>query len=92
MLSEKNLAILFIIPGFFFLIFFYYYPVFSAVQHSFYKWDGVNQTFIGLQNFVRMFQDEWFVDSLSNIVILLVIRVGISLTSPLMDCRGSRAP
>lgn len=82
-MDEKKAALLFLVPSFLFLILFYYYPVFSAVQHSFYQWDGVHQKFIGMQNFVRMFQDEWFINSLSNIVILLIVRLGLSLIAPL---------
>ena len=47
---------LFILPTFLFIGLFSYYPSFSAIYHSFFRWNGSNiNEFIGFQNFVRMF-------------------------------------
>jgi len=83
-MTERKVVFLFLIPSLVFLIVFYYYPVYSAVKYSFFKWDGVNERFVGLYNFSRMVRDEWFIRSLGNIVILTLIRLMLSLTAPLL--------
>jgi raffinose/stachyose/melibiose transport system permease protein len=82
-MSDKKWAVFFIIPSLAFLMIFYYYPAFSAIQHSFFEWDGVNEKFNGVANFIRMFKDEWFIGSLGNIVILTILRLVVSLVAPL---------
>ena len=83
-MSDRRWALLFCVPSLLFLALFYYYPVFLALRYSLYLWDGVNETFTGLSNFALMFRDEWLVDSLGNMVILILVRLAVALTAPLM--------
>ena len=56
------------------LLVFDYYPAFLAVYHSFFEWDiGLPATWVGIDNFVRMFtQDRTFLRSLRNVGIITV--------------------
>lgn len=60
-------------------------PIGRTMQMSFYKWDMLsrNKPFIGLQNYVNLFQDRSFLLSLSNTTIIafgvLLFSVPISL-------------
>ncbi|MBF0705445.1 sugar ABC transporter permease [Alkalihalobacillus hwajinpoensis] len=43
------------------------YPILSTLGYSFYSWDGTNdKTFIGLDNYVQLFNDAVFWTSLTN--------------------------
>ena len=76
---------LFLVPTFTLLAVFTFYPIVSAFTHSFYRWDGVNGEFIGLENFVQMFtKDRAFLASLPNVAKLATFRVLVALTVPLL--------
>lgn len=61
---------LFILPNYLFLLIFIGFPVVFSFTLGFMKWDlvsGVNGIqFAGLDNFIRLFQDPWFLKSLLN--------------------------
>jgi multiple sugar transport system permease protein len=42
------------------------YPMYSAVYHSFTKWNGITATFIGIQNYVDLVSDAQFWKLLMN--------------------------
>ena len=68
------MGILMIVPTFIFLGIFKYYPAFSAFYYSLTNWNGFSQPrFVGLQNFVKLFQDEVFFTSLKNAGIWTVL-------------------
>lgn len=50
-------------------------PASSMLMTSLYKWSGLspNKTFIGFDNFIRLFQDDKFWNALSNTVFLMVV-------------------
>jgi len=50
------------------------YPLISTLLKSFYEWDGITEgTFIGFDNFTRLFRDDLFYTSLRNGIIFAVI-------------------
>lgn len=60
-ISQKNrFIILYLTPVLFTYGVFFIYPVVSSFIMSLYKWSGFsrNRTFIGIQNFTRMFNDD----------------------------------
>jgi ABC-type sugar transport system permease subunit len=59
---------IFISPFFIGYAIFFVYPVLRALQLSFYKQTGIGSpaTFVGLDNYVRLFQDERFLKSVFN--------------------------
>jgi raffinose/stachyose/melibiose transport system permease protein len=76
---------LFLVPTFTLLAVFTFYPIISAFWHSFYRWDGVNSEFVGMENFVQMFtRDRAFLTSLPNVAKLVTFRVLVALTIPLL--------
>jgi len=65
---------IFVTPIFLLLIIFRYYPLFSAIYHSFTKWNVTSATaFTGLQNYINLFTDKYFIVSIENIFIYVVI-------------------
>ena len=94
---ENRSAYLFLIPVFLFLFVFKYYTFFTAVVESFFNWNGANvNEFIGFDNFIQLFSDSAFGQSMINITIMTLCNVGIALTFPLgaamlvFSCKNQR--
>ena len=76
-----------------------YYPALSAIYHSFFDWSYAgSSTFVGFDNFVRMFSDEIFGTSFLNLmqltafgVLVKSIIVPIVVAELLFAIRNSRA-
>ena len=65
---------LFLAPGMLMFIAYVIVPIFQSILVSFYDWDGMGpKTWIGLQNYRDLFQDEYFYVSLKNNLIWLVL-------------------
>lgn len=61
-------------------------PFIIGIYYSFTEWDGIStSTFVGLNNFKRLFQDQEFMDSLwftvkfSAVTVILINLIGLSL-------------
>ena len=76
---EKLIGLLSILPIFLFLSVFFYYPTLNTFFHSFTKWDGLNETWIGLKNYRDIFSsgDVWLL--LRNNMIFVLAYPGIFL-------------
>ena len=74
-LNQRKLAPwLFLAPGILFFLFYVIFPVFQSVGISLYEWDGLGErTYIGMDNYVELMDDEAFYTSLKNNVIWLVL-------------------
>lgn len=69
-MTKKRLRRLnwFYVPAVVLMILFIAYPLGNAIYLSFFKWNGysVKKDFIGVQNYISMFNDKTFVSSLRN--------------------------
>jgi len=63
----------------FFLVLFIFYPLVYSLYLSTFSTRGVLKNFVGFGNFQRLFQDTYFLQSIKNILIILVIQVPIML-------------
>jgi len=71
----------FILPALGFNLLFDWYPMLDGVVMSFFRWDGFRTaTFVGLRNFVQIFQDDVFWTSVKNMMFFFV--AGIILMAP----------
>ncbi|WP_156177839.1 carbohydrate ABC transporter permease [Bacillus sp. SA1-12] len=71
---------IFIAPVVLGLTIFYIAPAVSSFYLAFTKWDGLTApVFIGLENFITLFQEEIFVQSMINTIVFTVISVPISI-------------
>jgi raffinose/stachyose/melibiose transport system permease protein len=83
--SQSYIPYLFLLPAIALLIWFRYTPAFSAVYHSFTDWNGSpGASFVGLEQYRALFQDEVFLRSLSNIFIYTLARTVISTVMALL--------
>lgn len=72
--SQSILGLLMIVPTFVFLGVFKYYPALSAFFYSFTRWNGFSDPkFIGWQNYIKIFQDEVFLQSMKNVSIWTIV-------------------
>ena len=61
---ESFVALLMILPTLLLYTVFYYYPLILSVYASFTRWDLVRPPeWIGFKNYVKMFQDRFFIDA-----------------------------
>jgi len=70
-----------VIPLLVLMMIFILYPVLTNFYYSFTKWKGIGDPkWIGIANYVKMFQDERFFSSLKNTgILILYIPVGVFL-------------
>jgi multiple sugar transport system permease protein len=73
--SQRRLAPwLFLAPGVLIFLLYVIIPILQSIWISFYEWDGLGEaTWVGLQNYVDLLDDDSFYTSLKNNVIWLVL-------------------
>jgi multiple sugar transport system permease protein len=65
---------LFLAPGVLIFLVYVIFPIFQSIWISFYEWDGLGpKTWVGLQNYVDLLDDDSFYTSLKNNLIWLVL-------------------
>jgi multiple sugar transport system permease protein len=65
---------IFLAPGILMFALYVIYPIIASMWLSFYDWDGLGtKTWLGLDNYVELFDDEAFYTSLYNNIIWLVL-------------------
>lgn len=73
---EKNRFILIcLLPALFLFLTFVIYPTLEVFRMSLYRWGGFsnNKTFVGLNNFKILWEDEKFFRTLQNTILLIVV-------------------
>ena len=63
----------FVAPQLLFFAVFTIYPIFEGFRLSLFKSNAVENTFVGLQNYINLFQDPVFIKSLLNTMFLVVV-------------------
>ena len=73
----------FILPNIIGVLLFTLIPMVFSLVISFTDWDYTqglgNWTFVGIQNFIDMWKDEWFISSLINTIIFAVTVVPLTI-------------
>lgn len=79
---------LFILPNILGVLLFTFFPIIISLIISFTDWDftkGIgNWNYIGLDNFIKMWKDTWFINSLKNTVIFAFSSVALTLVIALV--------
>lgn len=71
---NKNLTgYLFVAPQLFFFAVFTIYPIFEGIRLSLFRSTAVENTFVGLENYINLFQDPVFIRSVLNTLFLVVV-------------------
>ena len=82
MKTKKHTPYLFMLPGVFMFLFFVYIPVLMNIGYSFFRLSSYSSgaTFVGIDNYKRLFSDQVFPIMLKNniayCVISLIVQVG----------------
>ncbi|NIZ59724.1 sugar ABC transporter permease [Sedimentitalea sp. CY04] len=73
--NQRSIApVLFLAPAILFFMFYVIFPIFQSMQISLYDWDGLGEkTYVGMDNYVELMDDEAFYTSLKNNVIWLIL-------------------
>lgn len=84
-IRDKKAFFAFLLPGLLFYLLSVFYPIAESIRLSFVEWNGIGeQQFVGLSNYLRLFQDPVFYRALVNNLIYLLIVVTIQLTVGLL--------
>lgn len=78
-LRKKSMWVKLAFPIMFCVTAFMLYPFVYSIVLSLYSHKGLNKTFVGLGNYVKMFKDLTFVKALGNNFLFLIIQVPIML-------------
>ena len=94
--SDSFQAIAMLAPTMIGFIIFTYIPIFYILRYAFYESNGITATFIGMQNFTRLFsRDPAFWEALVNTVILsagkLLIEIPLALLLAVLLNKGLKA-
>ena len=95
---RKMVGWFFLIPGVALILALSFYPAIQALITSFKTGTGVNMTWCGLSNYIRIFQDKVFLQSIKNCFFYLIIQVPVMLimgmvlatllNNPKLRCKG----
>jgi len=78
--SKRRSIFLFITPALLVYLIYIIYPIFGTMNYSLYEWKGGNdKTFIGLDNYIKLFGDEVFWQALLNNVKVVFTSVFIQM-------------
>lgn len=84
-LSNKMAICLFALPALLIYSVMLVYPIMQTLIKSLYEWDGfTNGTFVFLDNYAELFQDDIFYTSLKNGFIYTAILIVFSIGAPLL--------
>lgn len=78
-ITPKTAPYVFVFPAVFFFLLFTAYPIIKSFILSFQKTEAGTNSFVGLENYIRLFQDSLFYQSLANTFIILVVQVPIMI-------------
>lgn len=81
LLIKQYKPYLFVLPALIFYIIFVFVPIAETFKLSFFEWNGASpvKTYIGLENFLNLLEDDVFMISLKNTVIWTIIAVAFPL-------------
>jgi len=80
--SERRAGLLFVLPAVVLYALLLALPILQTFYYSLTRWNGINSTFIGLDNYERLFTDPTFWRVVANNVILLAA-IPIAILIPL---------
>lgn len=85
-IMKSKYLYLMVLPTAGLVLLFSYLPALIAIYRSFYMWDGIRlDKFIGFGNFSTMLQDPVLLESIPNMLKLLLFSLFITLTVPLTN-------
>ncbi len=75
---------IFILPGILGFLFFWLIPIVYTFVLSTFKTNGLNNTFIGLENYINLFTNKEYLKSISNTLYMVLLGVPINMFVALM--------
>ena len=80
-IDRYAILILFLVPPLLFFTLFVILPIFQAAYYSIYKWNGLGPltNYIGIKNFINIFQDKVFIKSLIHNIGIILLSLIIQL-------------
>ncbi len=83
-LRYENTAYLYILPYYIFFMIFIALPIIVNIVLSFTDFNLREMSFVGLENYIKLFSDATFIRSVQNTIVYVVFTVGITIVLGLM--------
>ena len=84
-LSNKKAICFFVIPTLFVFLVIVFLPIFISVYYSTLNWDVIGKgTFIGIDNYIKLFSDDVFLKSILNSFLFAIASIFIQLSISLV--------
>jgi raffinose/stachyose/melibiose transport system permease protein len=80
-LNQPLVIILFLLPSAVLFFTFVLFPIAQAAYMSLFKWNGLGplEDFVGVKNFIRMFEHEPFRQALVHVLVIIVLSITLQL-------------
>lgn len=92
--KDSTQAVLMLAPMLIGFVLFTYVPILYILRYSFYNSNGFTETFIGMENFARLFKDSAYWNSLGNTFILtfgkLIVEIPLALLLAVLLNKGRK--
>lgn len=88
LVNPKTAPYFFLAPSIVLLLIFTLYPVISSFILSFQTTNGIEKTFVGLDNYIKLVKDPIFYKSLLNTFQILIVQVPVMLSLALIVAVG----
>lgn len=72
-MNKNSTGFLFVAPQLIFFAVFTIYPIFEGIRLSLFRSTAVENTFVGLENYINLFKDPVFIQSMLNTLFLVVV-------------------
>ena len=84
-MRDKKAVFLFLLPSFLLFTLIVIVPIFMSIFYSLHDWSGIgDRTFIGLDNYARLFEDRLFINASQNTLVIVLASVFIQLPIALL--------
>lgn len=83
---RRNIGLTFVLPAAIAYAIFTVIPLITTVSYSLFKWNGIDPVmkFVGLKNYIMLFQDPIFIESLYHNIIWIVLSITVPIVIGLL--------
>lgn len=84
--QNRSTIILFLLPALVLFFLFVIYPIFRSIYYSMFDWKGFGPAvdYIGLGNYKKILNDQVFLKSIKNVLLIIALSLGLQLPMALI--------
>ncbi|GAP13570.1 carbohydrate ABC transporter membrane protein 1, CUT1 family [Longilinea arvoryzae] len=84
--NDRLVIVLFLLPALIIFLLFVIYPIFRSIYYSTFDWKGLGAAVnnVGLDNYIKILDDEVFLKSVKNVLIIIVLSLALQLPAAIV--------